>query len=582
MSQIKRSLSFNQSSNKKTKKLQNKPNRLIISIENLSDELFYEIFEYLDGGEIHQAFSNLNHRFQQLLNSSSLLLKLQLQYTPAGKTLMNNYQPIGVNRHQIFSIYSWKPSIGSYFFSSFTAGLSPDRLESLVLETVDPSVLISILDKLKFLPRLFSLTIMHSNDLIDLTDIYRIILSLPVLKYYKFMTNKPYLSVLLSMATNEQFNTIEHLVIDHHCTFEELSMITSYTPELRRLCFMNEVESDDLKTEIILPINLSNLTHLSIRDYYKKFDEFEMFISKLHSKLKVLSFTTQSLNIAYLDSYRWEEFILKYLPQLEKFCLQYCERIDNKYKYPIYSGGPNQFFSSFWIERQWIMEAEIAGEYITHVVRPYRKRWHEYIPDKMIYSSAGFCKSTQLTFTYISSDAHDELINIHCRRVLSAAQIYHLEISDEKTFIGTLIQIIKLLPKLDSLKIRSLSFDQPKSLSAEELAILCSIANICKITKVYLEKMVGIGEVYLLMTLCPYMLYPKVGFINNINVELFLRNILEKINHERNNYLRSLCFHIPTAEDKMIKKLEKMINIEKLLLDFIIERVLDNIYLKWT
>ena len=57
-----------------------------------------------------------------------------------------------------------------------------------------------------------------------------------------------------------------------------------------------------------------------------------MFVSKLHSKLKVLSFTTQSLDIAYLDANRWEQFILKYLPRLEKFNFQYYECVDYEKK----------------------------------------------------------------------------------------------------------------------------------------------------------------------------------------------------------------------------------------------------------
>jgi hypothetical protein len=46
-------------------------------IKNLSNELFYGIFEYLDGCYIYQAFYNLNRRFQELITSSSLLRKIQ-------------------------------------------------------------------------------------------------------------------------------------------------------------------------------------------------------------------------------------------------------------------------------------------------------------------------------------------------------------------------------------------------------------------------------------------------------------------------------------------------------------------------
>ncbi len=142
--------------------------------------------------------------------------------------------------------------------------------------------------------------------------------------------------------------------------------------------------------------------------------------------------------------------------------------------------------------------------------------------------------------------------------------------------------MINLLSDLNSLRVYSLSFDGPRSLSAEELVILCSISNKCKITKVYLEKMDEIEQIYLFMTLCPYLTYLKVGFINNINIELFLRNILKKINDKCNNHLHSLCFHIPIADDKLVKKFEQIIHTEKLLFDFQIKRILDCIYLQWT
>ena len=45
-------------------------------IENLPNETFYELFDYLDGCEIYQAFSNLNHRFEQLINCSSLFIQI--------------------------------------------------------------------------------------------------------------------------------------------------------------------------------------------------------------------------------------------------------------------------------------------------------------------------------------------------------------------------------------------------------------------------------------------------------------------------------------------------------------------------
>ena len=84
-------------------------NRSITCIENLSNEFFYEIFDYLDGCEIYEAFSYLNYRFQQLLNSSSLLFKIKYDYSTSEEIFLNNYEHIIVhNRHQIYSIYLYE------------------------------------------------------------------------------------------------------------------------------------------------------------------------------------------------------------------------------------------------------------------------------------------------------------------------------------------------------------------------------------------------------------------------------------------------------------------------------------------
>ncbi|CAF3666238.1 unnamed protein product [Rotaria sp. Silwood1] len=90
-----------------------------------------------------------------------------------------------------------------------------------------------------------------------------------------------------------------------------------------------------------------------------------------------------------------------------------------------------------------------------------------------------------------------------------------------------------------------------------------------------------IQDTYFLMTFCPQMEYLNVEFIKNMNIELFLRNILHVINNNRYEYLRLLCIYITKADDQMIKRLNKMIDDEKLLLDYTIHCELYNIYLKW-
>ena len=51
----------------------------ITCLEDLSNEMFYEIFDYLEGGDLYQAFSNLNYCFHQLLHSPSLRWKIEIR-----------------------------------------------------------------------------------------------------------------------------------------------------------------------------------------------------------------------------------------------------------------------------------------------------------------------------------------------------------------------------------------------------------------------------------------------------------------------------------------------------------------------
>ncbi len=50
---------------------------------------------------------------------------------------------------------------------------------------------------------------------------------------------------------------------------------------------------------------------------------------------------------------------------------------------------------------------------------------------------------------------------------------------------------------------------------------------------------------------------------------------------EPDDRLRSLCLRVSTADDQMIKTLQKMIDDEKLLINYTIKCVVDTIYLRW-
>ncbi|CAF1208570.1 unnamed protein product [Rotaria sp. Silwood1] len=558
----------------------------ISSIEDLSNELFYEIFEYLDACKIYYAFSNLNYRFQKLINSSSLLLKLKLDDSKSEKIFMNNYQQIlHLNKGQIFSIHLWTSENTNQIISTVTIDSSFNCLESLVFYGIKSDVLISLLPTLTCLSRLFLLTIEIWSNIKDLGNIYRLIFNLPKLKYINFraMESSDDITISLPIVINEQISSIEHLIMEHPCAFDELSAITSYTPNLHHLKFLS-LTNRKVNIKSIKPMILPNLIHLSIHIYRKmSFNVFEIFISKLNSKIKVLSLTTIFEDIAYLDANRWENFILTKLPQLEKFYFKYSAYFEENYQTPMYFGQRDQFVSSFWLQRGWILEIEVEDENIIYSIRPYQKRWYEYDTEhNMINSSDQLSKSIRLSLDEVCPERWTKTMFIHdyINHVLTLTQIYHLEIH-KKIFTDKLMEILRLLPGVTTLKIYSLSVLQQGNLSDDEIEFLYILLPKNQIKKICFDNMKDMNEVYMLTLICSRINHLQIKCINYMYAQLLTKLILTEIKNVSNSLLRLLCFSIPEAHDEMIEKLEKMIGDKNLRFDFTIKHVMDKIYLQW-
>ncbi|CAF1148178.1 unnamed protein product [Rotaria sp. Silwood1] len=546
----------------------------ITIIEDFSNEIFYEIFEYLDGFKTFKAFSNLNHRFTQLLNSSSFLFNLDLLCSKLIELNMNIYEQLLLNnKHQILSFRICLPREKCEFFSSLSIDSSFNHLESVFLNSFSPAILMSLLTNLSCLPRLFSLTIDTELLSTDLSEAYRLILVLPKLKYATISAFSSIGPKLLPIATDEQTSTIEHLIINHDCTLNELCILLSYTPKLYRLNLLALTENYS-HHELIFSFSCPNLTYLAIEMAYIRFDEFEMFIMKTKCNLKDLHINALSEDRDYLDSNRWEKLICNYLIELKEFYLEYRQAIDPESGSITDFKPPDQCNSLFWLEKKWTFEVEMDSFNYVYSICSYKKRWYD------VNSSIELSKSTRLTLVDLPDDDHMMVFHLIIRDLLLVTQIYHLEITKETICFNILIKLTYKLSSLDSLKITSLiqsQFEYP-SIKDKNFHFVSKKINI---TKVYLEKMSAIDEIYFLMRLCPRMTHLKVDFINDMDIELFIRNILKKINKDRNQYLRSLCIRKPTASDEIIQKLEEMIYQGQLLNHFTITSVDDNIYLQW-
>ncbi len=216
-----------------------------------------------------------------------------------------------------------------------------------------------------------------------------------------------------------------------------------------------------------------------------------------------------------------------------------------------------------------------------HVLISFRKRWYEYTDERTGNSSADLSRCNRLILNITSSSEFNELMKIELQRILTAVQLYHLEIRDIEMPVDKLLQIIDLFPNLISIKIDSLSLTQDDVSCEPIVNISHSTKNTDKITKIYLDNITEMKEIYFLMKLCPHLTYLRIDWLGRINAELFVEKIFKKINQECHDSLRWLCFFVRTADEKTIKTLEELIDSKKLMRDYTIKRVVEHIYLHW-
>jgi len=211
----------------------------------------------------------------------------------------------------------------------------------------------------------------------------------------------------------------------------------------------------------------------------------------------------------------------------------------------------------------------------------FRKQWYELNElDKNYSNSTQLSQSVVLTILDRYSVDLDIIFSIDdTSSVCTVLQITHLIIKCRNIFIGALIELLHFLPKLDSLKICSLSLLKPRCLLKDEVESLRLISKKNNITKVNLERINELAEVQFLIDLCSRMQYFEVDCSSKIDIKLLVRFILMKtircISH-----LCTLCLSGTEANDEMVKKLQDMINLEQLLYDYTIKCIDDKIYIR--
>ena len=344
----------------------------------MSNEIFLEILDYLDGCDIYKTFLNLNYRFQHLITSPSFPLKVKLRSENKSKLIESCKNVIIPNRHRIISLTLANAKVIDYFFKScIIIDSSFVNLQSIVLKNVDVDSCMAPLIYLKSLPRLFSLILnIDADEDCELDRIYRIIFSFSSLKYSKVSILSHFdsniLLVLVPLAIHEKLSTIQYLTIDHCCNLEELLSILDHTPQLRRLTCKNLL---GMRSDATNPSRtmLFNLTHIYIDIIKLCFTDYEMFFKKILAPVQVLRIKEHKSK-DYSEADDWEKLITRYIPYLRSFNYEYHEYDPFDNDNISFFMEINQFTSPFWIQHQWFFQFTIHmnDKHVSGSIQPYR------------------------------------------------------------------------------------------------------------------------------------------------------------------------------------------------------------------
>ncbi len=210
----------------------------------------------------------------------------------------------------------------------------------------------------------------------------------------------------------------------------------------------------------------------------------------------------------------------------------------------------------------------------------FRKKWYELNEFVKNYSNPiQLSQSVALTILNPFYIDWDNFMIDDFNLLFIELQITHLIIECHDIYIAALIELLNLLPNLDSLKVYSLSLLKPRCLFKEEVEILRLVSKKNNITKVNLARINELAEVQFLIDLCPRMQYIEVDCSNEIDIKLLVRFILMKtircISH-----LCTLCLSGKEANNGMVEQLQEMINLEQLLHHYTIMYIDEKIYIQ--
>ena len=351
---------------------------MVSCFEDLSNELVYEIFEYLNHFHAYNAFFDLNTRFRYLLTNSNSSIKINLSSVSKAIWKQYNADIIENNMHRITTFRIPDVFIYDCVLSSLEKLLTFNRIQCLILNHIEPKCLENLLHQLISLSQLSSLTITTSEYVRNRNDISRAIFSLRALKYCKLSLPAKNVHDPLPICVHE-YSPIEHLIIKDPTYLHQLDSLLSYVPRLRRTSLVLYRNETLIRSALKFIFACKQLTHLSL-ELSSNIDFFliEKIVRELFPAIEVLHLTLSwYFDQHYANADNWKQLIILQLPYLRIFDIHY--PLPAARSIFSLSGNMlmNQFTTPFWIDRQWSFACQLykngsIGDGLFYSTNPYR------------------------------------------------------------------------------------------------------------------------------------------------------------------------------------------------------------------
>ncbi|CAF4880651.1 unnamed protein product [Rotaria sp. Silwood1] len=291
-------------------------------LEDLTDEILYDIFEYVDVYDIYKGFYNLNKRFQDLAIHSNVLTKIN--FSTMSKSSFDDYYRniLMLNQNRIHFLRLSNPFAAEIIFSHSRLVLNFIRLETLVLENIQIKYLYKILDNLVYLHKFYSLTISISDYVESLTLIFARIFLLSKLKYCKIeYQTKNYEEPLFTILIEDDYSPMQSLIINGRFPFDSFGHLLYCLPKLQHLsidCLVQQRFDTEEEEEELSLIQLKYLKYVSLHIDHIEFTRFKKIITEVFHYVQTLHLTTY-YDGAYLNAKQWQKLIVTYMPYLRIF-----------------------------------------------------------------------------------------------------------------------------------------------------------------------------------------------------------------------------------------------------------------------